>query len=253
MTMTRGGSRLPCATPRTSPMPRESMASSASTSTEVRGPLARSRARSAKTRGVNRFAGSLDSSRARFVQSASSAPRRAAAVTSAPGPSTISSIPVSGRLSGSSVLNRVSRNAPITRPSTAACVIGGVPPAPPHAKTRRRARRSRAARPAAPATVRARSAAYAARGPAPTRSTRRAPQSASTTSVRYSACSFPVSSPEARARPTAPAVAASSPRRSSLASSSKNGAQSRSAREPLSAPARQSTGRMSFADSIGGL
>ena len=254
MTITRGGSTLPCPTPLTRPIPCEAMASSVSTSTDVRGPLARSRARSAKTRGVNRLAGSLDSSRATFVHAASRAPRRAAASTSASSSrSRTSSAPASGRLSGSSVLKRTSRNAPSASPSTTAWAIAGVSAARPHAKTTRRALRPRAASPAVPATSRARPVAQASRAPAPTRSTRRVPQAASTTSVRYSSWGFPVSSPEARARPMAPAVAASSSRRSSFSSSSKNGAQSRSAWEPLNPPERQSTGRTSFAVCIGRL
>ena len=254
MTMTRGGSTLPCPTPRTRPIPRDAMASSVSTSTDVRGPLASSRARSAKTRGVNRLAGSLDSSRAVFVHAASRAPRRAAASTSASGsrPRT-SSAPASGRLSGSSVLKRRSRNAPSTSPSTTAWATAGASPARPQAKATRLALRPRAARAAAPATSRARSAVQASRRPAPTRRTRRVPQPASTTSVRYSSWSLPLSSPDARARPVAPAVAESSSCRSSLSSFSKTGAQSRSAREPLNPPERQSTGRTSGAVCIGGL
>ena len=235
--MTRGGSTLPWATPCSSPIPWAAIACSSSTSTLVCGPEASSRARSAKTRGVNRLAGSLESSRAMFEQPASSPPRSTAArVRDSASWRKNSSTAVSGADPLSSLLNRVSRKAPIRMPSTAACAISEGSPGARHTKTTRRTRRSRAAMPAAPATVLARVVSYRSRAPAPTSSTRRVRHVGSVTSVKNSSCVFPVISPEARARPREPPSASSSPRRSSGPSSLNTGAQIRSASSAASVP-----------------
>ena len=97
MTIRRGGSWLPRATPSTSPMPRSAIRDGSSTSTRSVVPSAAARARSARTRGGSRFAGSFTSSLARFTQPATRRARPAAAAacdcssTVAPGTTMVAS------------------------------------------------------------------------------------------------------------------------------------------------------------------
>jgi len=79
MTMTRGGSALPRATPRSSPIPSRAISLSSRISTATPASVAIAAARSAKTRGVSTLDGSFAKPRARLLESPRIWPRRTAA------------------------------------------------------------------------------------------------------------------------------------------------------------------------------
>ena len=87
MTISRGGSWLPRATPRSRPMPSCSMALSSSTSNVRPLPATMSPDRRANSRGVSELPGSLQRSRARLLHSPSSRPRWTASANAAARPS----------------------------------------------------------------------------------------------------------------------------------------------------------------------